>query len=215
MSPRPKRHRKITEPPHVTGFVPENEEYDTRETVNLLYEEFEALKLADYENLSQLEASKKLEVSRPTFTRIYDSALKKIAKALVEQKRLVIGGGNVIFDEKWFICEECETVFKVSGKEPTEHLTCPVCGSKEITELQHADWTNRLQRGRGFGGRRHHRLQGQGAKGKCICPKCDYSVEHTPGIPCNSLLCPACNIRLIREGSFHHLEIIKKKKNKS
>ena len=212
MSPRPKRHRKIKEPPHITGFIPENEDFDTRNSVNLFYEEFEALKLADYDNLTQLEASKRLDVSRPTFTRIYDSALKKIAKALVEQKRLVIGGGKVVFNEKWFICNECETVFKISHTAETEDLSCPVCGSYKITELQNSNTLEGFQGRRGHGGGRHRHRQGMGAEGKCICPKCNYTLEHEPGVPCNSLLCPECNIRMIREGSFHHMEILKKKK---
>jgi len=217
MSPRPKRHRKIAEPPNVTGFIPENEEYDSNDTINLLYEEFEAIKLADYDNLSQLEASKLLEVSRPTFTRIYDSALKKIAKALVEQKRLVIGGGNVVFDDKWFICQKCETVFKEtlskSDNKENKHI-CPVCNSEKIIELQHADFTKSYHQHKGHGKGQHKHYNKKNAEGKCICPKCENTVTHTPGIPCNSVLCPKCNIRMIREGSFHHQEIIKLKKKK-
>ena len=210
MSPRPKRHRKLKEPPHITGFVPENEDYDPNESVNLLYEEFEAIKLADYDNLTQLEASKILDVSRPTFTRIYDSALKKIAKALVEQKRLVIGGGNVVFNDKWLICKECKTVFKVSADEIVDDLTCPICKSTEISELQNAIPEHGFYRRRGFGRGRH---RGYGpVEGECICPKCDYTVKHEPGVPCNSMLCPECNIRMVRKGSFHHQEILKKKK---
>ncbi len=207
MSPRPKRFRRLKEPPYVTGFIPENEDFDNNDYVNLLYEEFEALKLADYDGLSQLEASRQMEVSRPTFTRIYDSALKKIAKALVEHKKLVIGGGNVVFNDKWFVCNDCRTVFKENNKQKN-NKSCPVCGSENITPLQNADLT-------AFN-IRHRRHRGERFKdtGYCICPKCNRKEKHKRGIPCNSMLCPDCNIQMIREGSLHHLEIIEKLKNK-
>ena len=44
------------------------------DSVTLLFEEYEAIKLADYENLTQEEAALKMNISRPTFTRLYDKA---------------------------------------------------------------------------------------------------------------------------------------------
>jgi cation diffusion facilitator family transporter len=51
--------------------------------------------------------------------------------------------------------------------------------------------------GRGFGWRR--RFRGRGPGGYCVCPRCNYRVEHQPGIPCSSLICPNCKIHLKRE----------------
>jgi len=51
--------------------------------------------------------------------------------------------------------------------------------------------------GRGFGWRR--RFRGRGPGGYCVCPKCGYRVEHQPGVPCSSLICPNCKIHLKRE----------------
>ena len=209
MSPRPKRQRRLSEPPFLTGFVPENGDFNPKESITLFFEEYEALKLADYEGLSQLEASKILEVSRPTFTRIYDSARKKIAKALVEHKRLSISGGDVIFNEKWYTCNECESVFKLQQSDENI-LTCPVCHSKQIVEIQHADSHSQYQRS--FGGKGRH-YGGMGQQGNCVCPKCNYYVPHQPGVPCNSILCPHCNIRLVRENSDHHINILNKRKH--
>ena len=33
----------------------------------------------------------------------------------------------------------------------------------------------------------------------CSCPQCHYSVPHKRGIPCFTLICPECNIPLIRQ----------------
>ncbi len=39
---------------------------------------------------------------------------------------------------------------------------------------------------------------GKGEGGYCVCPKCGYSVSHQPGIPCKSIVCPECNVSLLR-----------------
>lgn len=35
--------------------------------------------------------------------------------------------------------------------------------------------------------------------GICTCPQCNYSVTHKRGVPCFTLLCPKCNIPLIKQ----------------
>jgi cation diffusion facilitator family transporter len=59
---------------------------------------------------------------------------------------------------------------------------------------------------RGFGWQRRGRFrgkieeaQGRGPGGYCVCPKCGYRVEHQPGVPCSSLICPNCKTHLTRE----------------
>ncbi len=209
MSPRPKRQRRINEPPSVTGFIPDDGDFDSNDIIVLFYEEYEAVKLADYRDLPQLEASKIMEVSRPTFTRIYNSARKKIARAFIEHKHLIIGGGDVVFNDKWYLCNHCESVFKLPSSGDGE-VQCPVCRDSDIIEIQDADIKKRSFRGHRGRGRR-----GGGAgnePGNCICPKCNYSVVHVAGVPCSSQLCPHCNIRMIRENSYHHKNIINKRK---
>ena len=34
--------------------------------------------------------------------------------------------------------------------------------------------------------------------GYCFCPNCGYTTAHMLGVPCFQLICPNCNIRLIR-----------------
>jgi len=58
-------------------------------------DEFESLRLADLEGLYQEEASARMKVSRSTFSRIVETARRKVADALVHGKVLVIEGGQV------------------------------------------------------------------------------------------------------------------------
>jgi predicted DNA-binding protein (UPF0251 family) len=63
------------------------------ETVFLTLDEFEAVRLACLEGLKQVDAAKKLKISRPTFSRILTSAQNKIADGLVNIKAIRIEGG--------------------------------------------------------------------------------------------------------------------------
>ncbi len=58
-------------------------------------DEFEAMRLADLDELYQEEASRLMMVSRTTFSRIILSARRKMADALVHGKALRIEGGPV------------------------------------------------------------------------------------------------------------------------
>ena len=59
----------------------------------LTLDEFEAVRLADLVGLKQIDAAKKLKISRPTFSRIVSSARNKIADGLVNIKAIRIDGG--------------------------------------------------------------------------------------------------------------------------
>jgi predicted DNA-binding protein (UPF0251 family) len=65
------------------------------EEISLTLDEFEALRLADHEGLYQEKAAQQMNVSRPTFGRILESAHRKIAEVLVHAKSLAIDGGPV------------------------------------------------------------------------------------------------------------------------
>jgi hypothetical protein len=58
-------------------------------------DEFEAIRLADLNGLKQEDAARQMEVSRPTFGRILESAHLKVATALTEGRALRIEGGTV------------------------------------------------------------------------------------------------------------------------
>jgi len=58
---------------------------------------------------------------------------------------------------------------------------------------------------------RKHRI---GPGGICLCPKCGEHIPHPAGIPCRELNCPKCNARMMREGSYHHQLLEKKRQQK-
>jgi predicted DNA-binding protein (UPF0251 family) len=104
------------------------------ETVMLSYDEYETIRLLDYEGLMQEQAAERMNVSRPTLTRIYEKARRAIAKAFVEGKMIVIEGGNVDFGRAWFRCRKCHKL--VDGVE--NHIPCKNCvsfGNEELTPL--------------------------------------------------------------------------------
>jgi len=132
---RPVNPRKVFSRPKIKGFIPMGYYASDLETIYLTVEEYESIRLKDYMGLSQLESSEHMRVSRPTLTRIYEKARKKMAEALCEGKQILIQGGNVIYHEKWHICNECESKFNTKGQEENDNI-CPLCGSKNVTLIE-------------------------------------------------------------------------------
>jgi uncharacterized protein len=131
---RPQKSRKVFNPPLMKGFKPFGIPECEIEQVTLKIEEYESFKLIDYDMHSQDEAAELMNVSRPTFTRIYNRALKSIIKAFVEGKAIVIQGGNYQFDKEWYRCKKCYRL--IEGLE--NHIKCSNCllfGNDELINL--------------------------------------------------------------------------------
>jgi predicted DNA-binding protein (UPF0251 family) len=96
---RPKYCRHIAGIPDKNYFKPKGIPSSLLEEVVLTLDEFEAIRLADFEGLYQEQAAVKMGISRQTFGRIIESAHKKIADVLINGKALKIEGGEVAFDE--------------------------------------------------------------------------------------------------------------------
>ncbi len=131
--PRRKRLRKVVAPPGFKGYKPYGTSGKTSGHVDLLYEEYEAIKLVDYDCMNHLEASKLMGISRPTMARIYEEARKKIATALVESKEIKTAFGNAWLDKSWYICEQCSTKFNLP--ENVSQQACPLCSSLNINAI--------------------------------------------------------------------------------
>ncbi len=95
--PRPKRPRCIGAPPVVTEFSPR--EGQEKGEVVLSFEEFEAVRLIDYDGLDQGQAAGIMNVSRQTVGRILRTGRFKLTKAIVESCRLKLSGGCYKIDE--------------------------------------------------------------------------------------------------------------------
>src|SRR5690554_7422442 len=110
---RPRRLRKIVAPPRFKGYRPHGHQGLTGKPVELLYEEYEALKLADYDGLDHQAASQLMGVSRPTFARIYQSVRKNLALALVKARPAVAVSGNAGVDKAGFVSIPFKVGFSV------------------------------------------------------------------------------------------------------
>lgn len=134
MSPRNKRLRKVFTLPLIKGYKPFGPDIfpDHKESVVMLLEEYEAIKLCDYDMLNHEHASKAMHISRPTFTRVYASARQKIASAFVEGRPISIEGGKVYFDSDWYHCHSCHCYFNNPEME-NKIEACPLCGNMSFS----------------------------------------------------------------------------------
>jgi len=97
--PRLRRKRRISFEPDVAFFKPAGIAMRDLEEVTLNVEEFEAIRLSDFEKLSQNECAAKMNISQPTFNRLISTAREKIASAIVEGKAIRIKGGNYLLSK--------------------------------------------------------------------------------------------------------------------
>lgn len=95
--PRPVKRRRVCFMPCVSSFGPsvkEDVKEGDRGEIIMTVDEYETIRLIDNENLSQEECSAYMGIARTTVQRIYDTARKKIAGAIVGGLVLKIEGGN-------------------------------------------------------------------------------------------------------------------------
>jgi len=92
---RPKKYRIIKKDPKISQFSPRGRPGRPDE-VELRMDEFEALRLADYQGLKQKEAAKSMHISQQTFSRVLKSARKTIAKGITTGSAIRIQGGQYI-----------------------------------------------------------------------------------------------------------------------
>jgi predicted DNA-binding protein (UPF0251 family)/predicted Fe-Mo cluster-binding NifX family protein len=94
--PRPFKNRCVNGRPVAVIYKPAGIPAAGLQWVQLNLDEFECIRLIDHLGLEQEKAAEQIGVSRPTVTRIYASARKKIADALVQGQALRIEGGPII-----------------------------------------------------------------------------------------------------------------------
>jgi uncharacterized protein len=123
----------MNNPPHFRGFTPIGLPAET-EVVVMNFEEYEAIRLSDFKLIGHVEAALEMGVSRPTYTRIYESARRKVARVFTEGKSIVFEGGKVYFDSEWYVCKTCSCKFNHPLKEE-ELSACALCGSEDFEHI--------------------------------------------------------------------------------
>ncbi len=170
----------MNNPPHFKGFSPIGLS-EEKLPVIINFEEYEAIRLSDFEFHGHVGAAQIMGVSRPTYTRIYESARRKVAEAFVQGRTIVFEGGKVYFDSEWYSCNSCGCWFNHIEKDQKIE-NCTLCGSTYIE--QYSDDSQKLF-----------------AKDCCVCPECGYEKLHLPGAPCKIEFCPNCNCHLVHKGA--------------
>lgn len=132
--PRAKALRIMRELPVVKGFRPLWMRPNYRAAVIMALEEYEVIRLVDYEKLTHEQASECMGVSRPTLTRIYEQARHKLATSLIEGRSFLIEGGEVKLTGDRYLCEDCKTRYDEDGTDVSVPC-CPNCGSTRIVSL--------------------------------------------------------------------------------
>ena len=158
---RPRKKRIISKKPESFKFSPRGRR-GKPDSVVLTLEEFEAVRLADYQSRKHTEAAASMNISRQTFGNIIVSAHKKIADTLVNSKALRIEGGVVKMMERHFVCHDCKNEWSLpyGGGRPHD---CPKCKSLNIHRApQDRGWA------RGGWGGGHGFGRGRGRCGRAV-----------------------------------------------
>ena len=110
---RPLKKRRICSLPPCGCFIPESSK--DAPPVKISLEEYESIRLLDYEGMTQEEAAVQMGVARTTVQSLYLTARKRIAGCLAEGRPLVIEGGS------FELCDGCDNhrlmrFFKEKGR---------------------------------------------------------------------------------------------------
>ncbi len=91
---RPVKKKLIEDVPDYTLFECTNKNAKDKRIIVMKLEEFETIRLIDYEKKMQQECAKLMNVSRTTVQKLYNDARAKIATSLVQGLKLKIDGGD-------------------------------------------------------------------------------------------------------------------------
>lgn len=106
---RPVKWRKVCCVPEFTLFGPITGG-DTSNVITMALEEYETIRLIDFEGLTQEECSERMKVARTTVQKIYKDAREKMARVLVDGNSIRIEGGDYqLYNdmEKEYGCRRC------------------------------------------------------------------------------------------------------------
>ena len=104
--PRPRKCRRVCGLPKASAFVPQGCGGE-QGTVVMTVDEYETIRLIDYEGLSQEECAASMGVARTTVQQIYNTAREKLSAALVEGRPFRIQGGDYRLCQGERGCQGC------------------------------------------------------------------------------------------------------------
>ena len=132
--PRPTKWRHVQFMPEYSYFKPAGVPLKELKEVILQVEELEAIRLKDQEGLEQEACAEKMNVSRPTFQRILNSARSKVAEALIQGKAIKVEGGNFKLTRRHLMCSSCNLQWQVpfGSGERARDMVCPRCREKAV-----------------------------------------------------------------------------------
>lgn len=108
---RPVKDRHVCCMPQLSKFSPTEmcfKSLPEDDVINMSIEEYEVIRLIDYEGLTQEEAATQMNVARTTVQAIYAVSRKKLADMLIDGKYLHIKGGNYKLCPKNHKCNKGE-----------------------------------------------------------------------------------------------------------
>jgi len=97
--PRPRKMRQICHMPTYTDFGPKSR-VEPKEEVHMTVDEFESIRLIDYEDLTQEECASQMNIARSSVQHIYNSARQKVALMIVTGAPMSISGGS------YYLCDD-------------------------------------------------------------------------------------------------------------
>lgn len=92
--PRPRKFRRVCCMPPNESFGPLDMEQNQLSAVRMSVDEYETIRLMDFEGCTQEECAKQMGIARSTVQGIYNDARKKLSEVLVMGKVLTIAGGD-------------------------------------------------------------------------------------------------------------------------
>jgi predicted DNA-binding protein (UPF0251 family) len=126
---RPKKCRWVETVPGVTYFKPRGIPLRSLQQIVITVDELEAMRLADFLEMTQEEVAQRMQVSRPTVTRMLSRAHRAVAEALVNGKAICIQGGDYRVGQH---CQDCGQ-WSIQGSDESPAVGC-ACHKSEDDE---------------------------------------------------------------------------------
>jgi predicted DNA-binding protein (UPF0251 family) len=104
--PRPRKRKRVCQEPKRKLFGSLDGATPHKDPIVMLVEEYETIRLIDYEGFTQAECAVQMAVARTTVQSLYEKARKKLAATLIDNRPIKIEGGFYRFCTEEDICNQ-------------------------------------------------------------------------------------------------------------